>query len=89
MRTQLPRHNGWSIERIVPLLGGSVVLTSLALSRAHSPRWLGLTGFAGANLALYGTVGWCPMSLLLGRLGIPRLADESVKAEPGRARSTH
>ncbi|QCQ93015.1 YgaP family membrane protein [Rhodococcus sp. SGAir0479] len=68
----LPKHSGWSIERIVPLLGGSVVGASLLLGREHSPRWRGLTAFASANLVLYGVVGWCPMSLFLQKLGVPR-----------------
>ncbi|MBM4594408.1 DUF2892 domain-containing protein [Rhodococcus hoagii] len=59
----LPKHSGWTVERIVPLLGGSVVGTSLLLGRKHSPKWRGLTAFASANLVLYGIVGWCPMSL--------------------------
>jgi hypothetical protein len=72
--TSMLRHQGWTIERVVPLLGGSIVLTSLTLARRHSTRWRALTGFVGANLVLYGAVGWCPASLLMGRMGLPRLA---------------
>lgn len=72
--TALPRHHGWTIERIVPLLGGLVVLLSVALTLIFSLWWLALTVFVAANLLLYSTVGWCPMSLVLQRLGIPRLA---------------
>ncbi|RVW07701.1 DUF2892 domain-containing protein [Prescottella agglutinans] len=79
----LPKHSGWSIERIVPLLGGSVVGTSLLLGRTHSPKWRGLTAFASANLVLYGIVGWCPMSLLLQNLGVPRAAACPVPAGRG------
>lgn len=71
--TALPRHHGWTIERIVPLLGGTVVLLSVALVLAFSAWWLILTAFVAANLLLYSAVGWCPMSLLLQRLGIPRI----------------
>lgn len=76
----LPKHSGWTIERIVPLLGGSVVGTSLLLGRTHSPKWYGLTGFASANLVLYGIVGWCPMSLVLQKAGVPRAAACPVPA---------
>ncbi|SDC93697.1 YgaP family membrane protein [Rhodococcus tukisamuensis] len=69
----LPRHHGWTIERVVPLLGGTVVLLSAALVLAFSAWWLILTAFVAANLLLYSAVGWCPMSLLLQRLGIPRI----------------
>lgn len=70
----LPKHSGWTIERIVPLLGGSVVGASLLLGRKHSSAWRGLTAFASANLVLYGLVGWCPASLILQKLGVPRAA---------------
>lgn len=70
----LPRHDGWSVERAVPLMAGSVVLASLALGRSVSPKWRGLTAFAGGNLVMYSAVGWCPVSLALERLGLPRRA---------------
>lgn len=59
-----------SLEKVLNLLAGSVVLTSLALARRGRPRWRVLTGFVGANLLLSGVVGWCPTSLLLHRLGL-------------------
>ncbi|WP_016881488.1 MULTISPECIES: DUF2892 domain-containing protein [unclassified Rhodococcus (in: high G+C Gram-positive bacteria)] len=64
----------WTIERAVPLLAGIMVLASIALTLAFSSWWLLLTGFVGANLLLFSAVGWCPASLLLHRLGVPRLA---------------
>ncbi|MFC9557789.1 DUF2892 domain-containing protein [Rhodococcus sp. NPDC056960] len=64
----------WTIERVVPLLAGGMVLASIALTLAFSSWWLLLTGFVAANLLLFGVVGWCPAGLLLARLGVPRLA---------------
>jgi hypothetical protein len=58
------------LEKVLNLLAGSVVLTSLTLARRGRPRWRLLTGFVGANLLLSGVVGWCPTSLLLHRLGL-------------------
>ncbi|WP_027499884.1 YgaP family membrane protein [Rhodococcus sp. UNC363MFTsu5.1] len=71
----LPRHHGWTVERLVPLLGGTMVLLSVALTLALSSWWLILTGFVAANLLLYAAVGWCPASLLMQRLGVRRLDD--------------
>ncbi|QHE74137.1 YgaP-like transmembrane domain [Rhodococcus sp. WAY2] len=68
---------GWTIERAVPLPAGTMVLASAALTLALSSWWLLLTGFVGANLLLFGAVGWCPASLLLHRLGVPHLAAPS------------
>lgn len=65
------RHQGWSIPRLVPLPAGTFVLISTLLAAVVSQWWLIFTGFIGANLLLYGTVGWCPSTLLLRRLGVP------------------
>ncbi|MFD4182479.1 DUF2892 domain-containing protein [Rhodococcus sp. NPDC058514] len=73
--TTLPRHRGWTVERLVPLLAGAIVLVSVALTLAFSSWWLILTGFVAANLLLYSAVGWCPASLLMQRLGLKRLDD--------------
>ncbi|WP_433633649.1 YgaP family membrane protein [Nocardia sp. CA-120079] len=68
---QLPRHHGWSIPRVVPLLAGAIVLMSAPLAAVFSQWWLILTGFVGANLLFYSAVGWCPATLLLQRAGVP------------------
>jgi hypothetical protein len=39
-----------SIDRIVLAFAGTIILLSLALSQIHSPYWLWLTAFAGANM---------------------------------------
>ncbi|CRK53753.1 conserved hypothetical protein [Rhodococcus sp. RD6.2] len=66
-----PRQN-WTVERVVPLMGGVMILLSVALAVGLSPWWLVLTGFVGANLVFYSAVGWCPASLLMERAGLPR-----------------
>ena len=73
----MPRPQGWTIERVVSLMAGSMVLATLTLGRARSPRWRILTGFVGANLLLDAAVGWCPTSLLLHRLGVPTAAERA------------
>lgn len=65
------RSREWTIERIVPLLAGVLIVTGTALAAAISPWWLLLTALVGANLLLYSAVGWCPASLLMARLGVP------------------
>ncbi|NUP27462.1 MAG: DUF2892 domain-containing protein [Nocardia sp.] len=66
-----PRPSRWTIDRIVPLLAGILVLAGTALAAVFSPWWLILTTLVGANLLLYSAVGWCPATLLMARLGIP------------------
>ncbi|WP_040786478.1 YgaP family membrane protein [Nocardia pneumoniae] len=69
--TQPVRDREWTIARLVPLLAGTLVLLSTALTLTVSPWWSTVTALVGANLLLYSAVGWCPASLLMARLGIP------------------
>ena len=64
-----------SIDRLVMLFAGSVVLLSLALSQLHSVYWLFLTAFVGANLLQAAFTGFCPLAKILKALG----------ARPGQA----
>lgn len=59
-----------TIEKIVLLVAGTMVLLSTILSVYHSPVWLYLTGFVGANLIFSGITGFCPMVLILRKLGL-------------------
>ena len=68
----LPRHQGWTVERVVPLMGGAVVLLSVVLTLAFTSWWLLLTGFVGANLVFYAAAGWCPASLIMEKVGLER-----------------
>jgi hypothetical protein len=74
----MPRPHGWPIDRVVDLMAGTVVLASLILGRQHHARWRLLTGFVGANLMLNAAVGWCPMSVVLHRLGVSTTAERAL-----------
>jgi hypothetical protein len=58
-----------SIDRIVMAFAGTVILVSLALSQLHSPQWLWLTAFVGANLLQASFTRFCPLAMILKRLG--------------------
>jgi DUF2892 family protein len=77
----MPRPQGWSLERVVSLMAGIVVLATLILGRQHSDRWRLLIGFVGANLALNAAVGWCPMSVVLHRLGVSTAAERALNSD--------
>ena len=59
-----------SIDRIVFAFAGTMILVSLALAQLHSPYWLLLTAFVGANLLQSAFTGFCPLAMVLKRLGI-------------------
>ncbi|KJS29480.1 MAG: sulfurtransferase [Desulfatitalea sp. BRH_c12] len=59
-----------SIDRIVMAWAGGIVLLSVLLSFAHSSYWLLLTAFVGINLLQSAFTGFCPMAILLKKLGV-------------------
>lgn len=58
-----------SIDRIVLTFAGLVILVSLALSQLHSVYWLWVTAFVGANQLQASFTGFCPLAMILKRLG--------------------
>jgi hypothetical protein len=60
----------WPLERILFALAGTMTLLSALLGAFVSPWFLLLTAFVGINQWLYVTVGACPASLMMHRLGV-------------------
>lgn len=58
-----------SIDRIVLAFAGTVILLSLALSQLHSANWLWLTAFVGANMLQAAFTRFCPLAMVLKKLG--------------------
>ena len=58
-----------SIDRIVMMFAGAVILLSIALSQVHHVYWLFLTAFVGANLFQASFTGFCPLAKILKALG--------------------
>lgn len=59
-----------SIDRMVMAFAGSFILISLALAHWHSPNWLWFTVFVGANLLQAAFSGFCPLAIILKKLGV-------------------
>lgn len=59
-----------SIDRAVMLFAGSVVLASAVLAYVFSPLWLILTGFVGLNLMQASVTGFCPLAIVLKKVGV-------------------
>jgi hypothetical protein len=58
-----------SIDRLVMMFAGTVILVSLAMSQLHHVYWLFLTAFVGANLLQASFTGFCPLAKVLKALG--------------------
>jgi len=61
-----------SIDRIVLAFAGFMILASLLLGLYVSPYWLWFTAFVGANLLQSAFTGFCPLAVILKRLGVQR-----------------
>lgn len=59
-----------NIDRAVMAFAGSVVIASVGLAHFVSPWWLLLTLFVGLNLLQSSFTGFCPLAVVLRRLGV-------------------
>lgn len=69
-RTAVSTSSAASIDQWVFRIAGLFVLVSLSLSQLHSIHWLWFTAFVGANLLQASFTGFCPVALILERLGV-------------------
>ena len=58
-----------NIDRYVMAFAGAMVLASLALGLWVHPNWFWLTAFVGANLMQASFSGFCPLAIVLKKLG--------------------
>jgi Zn-dependent protease len=58
-----------TIDRIVMAVAGTMVLVSLALSQLFDPWWLLLAAFVGLNLLQAAFTRFCPLAIILKKLG--------------------
>ena len=64
-----------TVDRLIRIFAGSFILISLALGVEGSPlfvsHWaLAFTAFVGANLLQFGFTNFCPLGLILRKLGM-------------------
>lgn len=66
-----------TVERIVRIVAGFFIMLSLALAHVTNAAdmsqlsWLWFTAFVGANLFQSGFTRFCPMDLILKKMGVP------------------
>lgn len=59
-----------TLERYIRMFAGTFILASLALAHFVSPYWLWFTAFVGFNLLQSSLTNFCPLELILKRLGV-------------------
>lgn len=65
-----------TVERYIRVFAGSFILISLLLGVEGSPLFvspwfLAFTAFVGANLLQFGFTNFCPLAIILRKLGVP------------------
>ncbi|TVP79554.1 DUF2892 domain-containing protein [Thioalkalivibrio sp.] len=58
------------IDQLVLAGAGVVVLLSALLAWLVSPAWLLLTAFVGVNLVQSAFTGFCPLAIILKKMGV-------------------
>lgn len=65
-----------TVERWIRVIAGTFIMLSLALGVEGSPlfvnKWfLAFTAFVGLNLFQFGFTNFCPLGIILKKLGVP------------------
>jgi hypothetical protein len=58
-----------NVDRLVFAIAGIFILTSLVLSQVHSMYWLWFTAFVGANMLQASFSHFCPLAVVLKKIG--------------------
>jgi len=66
-----------TINRLLHIIVGALILISLALAHYTSPKWLYFTVFVGVNLFQSGFTNWCLLATILKKLGAPETAGQN------------
>lgn len=59
-----------TVDNIVHLVAGIMVLASISLAKFVDPNWIWLGVFVGANLAQSGITKFCPLAFMLKKAGV-------------------
>ena len=59
-----------SIDRVVMAVAGLFIVISVILGHYVHPYWLFFTVFVGANLFQSAFTGFCPLAIILKKLGV-------------------
>ncbi len=59
-----------NIDRVVLAFAGIVILISMVLGYYVISYWFLLTGFVGLNMLQAAFTGFCPLAIILKRIGV-------------------
>ena len=70
------------IRLLVRRFAGTFILASLLLAHYHSAYWLWFTAFVGFNLLQSSFTNFCPLEMILKKLGVGRDARSCCETKP-------
>lgn len=77
-----------TVERWIRVIAGTFIMVSLALGVEASPLFvnpwfLAFTAFVGFNLFQFGFTNFCPLAIILKKLGVPESGGCGTGASAG------
>jgi hypothetical protein len=66
---------------LIRRFAGLFILVSLVLAHYHSPYWLWVTAFVGFNLLQSSFTNFCPLEIMLRKLGVGGCCCSAEKTE--------
>lgn len=69
------------MEIIIRRFAGTFILASLLLAHFHSLYWLWFTAFVGFNLLQSSFTNFCPLEIILRKMGVGRSCCASDKSQ--------
>ncbi|HLZ53238.1 MAG TPA: DUF2892 domain-containing protein [Verrucomicrobiae bacterium] len=73
------------MHMLIRRFAGAFILASLLLACYHSRYWLWFTAFVGFNLFQSSFTNFCPLELMLKKLGVGRDAGSCCETKPAQA----
>ena len=71
------------MHMLIRRFAGSFILMSLLLAHYHSANWLWFTAFVGFNLLQSSFTNFCPLELILKKIGVGKEPGSDGVDSPG------
>jgi hypothetical protein len=65
-----PNYQPMKIQLIIRRFAGTFIIASLLLAHFYSPNWLWFTAFVGFNLLQSSFTNFCPLEIVLKKMGV-------------------
>lgn len=77
------------MQMIIRRFAGTFILASLLLAHYHNQNWLWVTAFVGFNLLQSSFTNFCPLEIILKKLGVGGCCCSTEKTEDSCCSGKH